>query len=392
MPTLRGWALLGAGLALLVLWWVFGDPELLLTGIFFVAAEATAVVFVQIHSPEVGIGRRLGMAVVHNGDTTSVSLLLHNRGRRTLRNVVVQDEVKGLGLASFELARLGTDEKATATYRVTCRPRGVYQVGPVLATSSDPLALAELPSASGPIDRLVVYPTVEDLRGFPVIRGQDPALNASRPEHNQRGGEDFYTLREYQRGDDLRRIHWPYSAKTEELMIRQLETPWQSRALVLLDVRPTVYESADAFEKAVSGAASVITHLISSGFDADLWAGDPEPMDASRYNAAMEQLALVQPNPNLDIASIASRIRQKTGGGAMVLVTGNADRGLLAVHQLLSTEFRATLLMGVSSTTSQALVGFQRLGATTLTVGPYEDWAGAWLTAMGAVWTDASAS
>lgn len=392
MPTLRGWALLGAGLALLVLWWVFGDPELLLTGVFFVAAEATAVVFVHLHSPEVGIGRRLGMAVVHNGDTTSVSLLLHNRGRRTLRNVVVQDEVKGLGLASFELARLGTDEKATATYRVTCRPRGVYQVGPALATSSDPLALAELPSASGPIDRLVVYPTVEDLRGFPVIRGHDPAMNASRPEHNQRGGEDFYTLREYQRGDDLRRVHWPYSAKTEELMIRQLETPWQSRALVLLDVRPSVYESADAFEKAVSGAASVITHLVSSGFDADLWAGDPEPLDASRYNAAMERLALVQPNPDLDIASIASRIRQKTGGGAMVLVTGNADRDLLAVHQLLSTEFRATLLMGVSSTTSQALVGFQRLGATTLTVEPYDDWAGAWMKAMGAVWTDASAS
>jgi uncharacterized protein (DUF58 family) len=392
MPTLRGWALLGAGLALLVLWWVFGDPELLLAGIFLVAAEATAVVFVHLHSPEVGIGRRMGMAVVHNGDTTSVSLLLHNRGRRTLRNVVVQDEVKGLGLASFELARLDTDEKATATYRVTCRPRGVYQVGPALATSSDPLALAELPAPSGPVDRLVVYPTVEDLRGFPVIRGQDPALNASRPEHNQRGGEDFYTLREYQRGDDLRRIHWPYSAKTEELMIRQLETPWQSRALVLLDVRPSVYESTDAFEKAVSGAASVITHLIGSGFDADLWAGDPEPLDASRYNAAMERLALVQPNPDLDIASVASRIRQKTGGGAMVLVTGNADRDLLAVHQLLSTEFRATLLMGVSSTASQALVGFQRLGATTLTVEPYEPWSGAWMKAMGAVWTDASAS
>ena len=136
----------------------------------------------------------------------------------------------------------------------------------------------------------------------------------------------------------------------------------------------------------------MITPLIGSGCDADLWAGDPEPLDASRYNAAMERLALVQPNPDLDIASIASRIRQKTGGGAMVLVTGNADRDLLAVHQLLSTEFRATLLMGVSSTTSQALVGFQRLGATTLTVGPYEDWAGAWMKAMGAVWTDASAS
>ena len=60
---------------------------------------------------------------------------------------------------------------------------------------------------------------------------------ASRPEFSRRGGEDFYTLRSYQEGDDLRRVHWASSAKLDELMIRQMETPWQSRALVFFDVR-----------------------------------------------------------------------------------------------------------------------------------------------------------
>lgn len=383
---------MGAGLALVLLWYVLGDPELLLAGVFFVGALLTALAYTRLYRPVLDIGRRLGSAAVHNGDTTTVTLLLRNRTRRALRRVTVQDEVQKLGLASFELARLEAEESATATYRVTCRPRGVYQVGPAVATASDPLGLAEAPAPEGPIDRLVVYPTVEELNGFPVIRGQDPAMNASRPEHSQRGGEDFYTLREYQRGDDLRRIHWPSSAKTEELMIRQLETPWQSRALILLDVRPSVYESADAFEKAVSGAASVVTHLIRSGFDADLWAGDPDAIDASRYATAMERLALVEPNADIDITAAAGRMRHKTGGGALVLVTGNADRDLLSVHRLLSTEFRATLLMGVSSTTSQTLVGFHRLGVSTITVEPHEDWAPAWLNTMRSSWTSASAS
>lgn len=392
MPSLRGWALLGAGLALVILWYVFGDPELLLAGAFFIVAEVTAVIYVRLHSPLLDIGRRLGSTTVNTGDTTAVTLVVRNRNRRPLRHIALHDEVHGLGLASFELARLAANDTANATYRVTCRPRGVYQVGPVMATASDPLGLAELPAPAGPIDRLVVYPAVEDLSGLPVVRGQDPAMNASRPEHSQRGGEDFYTLREYQRGDDLRRVHWPYSAKTEELMIRQLETPWQSRALVLLDVRPAAYESADAFEKAVSGAASVVTHLISSGFDADLWAGDPDPIDASRYSATMERLALVQPKPDIDITSVAARIRHKSGGGALVLVTGDADRDLLAVHQLLSTEFRTTLLMGVSSTTSQTLVGFHRLGVTTVTVEPHEEWARTWMSAMRSSWSGVSAS
>lgn len=391
MPNLRGWALLGAGLALTILWWIFGDPELLLAGTFFVVAELASIGYVRFHDPQLEMGRRLGSTTVHNGDTTTVTLVLHNGRQRTLRHLSIHDEVEGLGLAAFEIAKLMGHETASATYRVTCRPRGVYRVGPARASTSDPLRLAELAAPEGPIDRLVVYPTVEDLTGLPVIRGRDPAMNASRPEHSQRGGEDFYTLREYQRGDDMRRIHWPYSAKTDELMIRQLETPWQSRALVLLDVRPSVYESADAFEMAVSGAASVVTHLVKSGFDADLWAGDPEVIDASRYSAAMERLALVEPNDEIDIEAVASRIRQKGGGGALVLVTGTADRSLLSVQQLLSSQYRATVLMGASSTTSQTLIGFHRLGVATVTVDPSGSWADAWVNATRSSWTAVSA-
>jgi len=389
MPTLRGWALLGAGLALIILWWIFGDPELLLTGAFFIVAEVSAVGYVRLHNPQLDLGRRLGSTTVHNGDTTTVTLVLRNRQNRPLRHLTVQDEVERLGVAAFEIGKLSGNETASATYRVTCRPRGVYRVGPARATTGDPLGLAELIAPDGPVDRLVVYPTVEELSGFPVGRGQDPAMNASRPEHSQRGGEDFYTLREYQRGDDMRRVHWPYSAKTEQLMIRQLETPWQSRALVLLDVRPAVYESVDAFERAVSGAASVVTHLVRSGFDADLWAGDPDPIDASRYAVAMKRLALVQADETLDLLATASRIRQSGGGGALVLVTGVADRTLLKVQQLLSSQYRSTMLMGATSTTSQTLVGFHRLGVTSVIVDPDQEWAETWLTAMKSSWTAA---
>ena len=82
MTTLRGWVLLGAGLALIILWWVFGDPELLLTGTFFVVAELAAIGYVLRHDPQLEMGRRLGSTTVHNGDTTTVTLVLRNRRRR----------------------------------------------------------------------------------------------------------------------------------------------------------------------------------------------------------------------------------------------------------------------------------------------------------------------
>ncbi|HUF15305.1 MAG TPA: DUF58 domain-containing protein [Acidimicrobiia bacterium] len=392
MPTPRGWALLGAGLALVLLWWLLGDEELLLVAVFFIVAQLAALAYVRLHRPELRIGRRLGSTAVHNGDTVQVTLTLRNPGRRPVRNMSVVDEVESLGVASFEIASIVPGTAASATYRVLCRPRGIYRVGPSRAISTDPLGMAELPAPDGPVDQLVVYPTVEILTGFPMVRGQDPSMAASRPEHSQRGGEDFYTLREYQRGDDLRRVHWPSSAKTDHLMIRQLETPWQSRALVLLDVRASVYESTEAFETAVSGAATVVTHLVRSGFDADLWAGDPQAIDATRYSAAMEKLALVQPLTAIDLESVATHIRHKGGGGALVIVTGTADRSLISVQQLLSRDYPTSVLLGVSSTTPQTLAGFHRLGVTTVTVAPGESWAQEWMTSIGAAWDAASAS
>ncbi len=391
MPTTRGWALLGAGLALVVLWWLLGDEELLLTASFCIMGTGIALAYVQLHQPALRVARRLGSTAVHNGDTVQVTLSLKNQGRRAIRNLSVVDTVERLGVASFEIGGIEGDATITASYRIVCRPRGIYRVGPARAIASDPLGLAEVDAADGPVDQLVVYPTVERLDGFPVVRGQDPTLAASRPEHAQRGGEDFYTLREYQRGDDLRRIHWPSSAKTERLMIRQLETPWQSRALVLLDVRSGVYESSEAFETAVSGAASVVTHLVQSGFDSDLWAGDPHAIDASRYAAAMERLALVTTSDAIDLESAATRIRQRGGGGALVMVTGTADRTLISVQRLLARDYPTALLLGVASTTPQALAGFHRLGVTTMTVEPGSSWAQPWMTSIGETWGAPSA-
>jgi uncharacterized protein (DUF58 family) len=374
-----------------VLWYALGDVELLLAALFLIIAQIIAVVVVRLRHTSIEVNRRLGSATVHVGDTTTVTLLIENQSRRAVGSILIEDDVNQLGVASFEVAKLRRRESTTATYRVTCRPRGVYRVGPTMVSASDPLGLAETRLPAGPVDRIVVYPALEELSGFPIVRGQDPAMQASRPEHSRRGGEDFYTLREYQRGDDLRRVHWPSSAKTDELMIRQLETPWQSRALVLLDVRDASYESRDAFEKAVSGAATIVTHLVGSGFDADLWAGDAEPIDAARYGSTMERLALVQPDAGIDIEAVASRIRQKGGGGALVIITGTADRALLSVQQLLARDYPTTVLMSVSSSTSQTLVGFHRFGVATVSIEPDQPWAPAWMNTMRTTWTTASA-
>lgn len=387
MFTPRGWAVLGAGIALGVLWFLFGEAEMGLAAVLLVAAAVSALAYVIGRPPPVAVRRRTAPAHVHDGDHASVTLSLRNSGR-PIRHLTITDHVTGLGTAEFAAASLGSNAEVTASYRVLCRPRGVYEVGPARLRMADPLGLASREISGGRTDLLVVYPAVEDLQGLPGIPGRNLAVNAPRPEQNQRGGEDFYTLREYQQGDDLRRVHWPSSARRDQLMIRQLETPWQTKALVVLDTRSGSYPDAADFERAVSGAASIVRHLIHNGLSTELWAGD-SPRGGSRndYEVTMERLAGVSTQPAADLAILAPALRRRGGGGLLVMVTGRADHDLLGLALSLAPSYPTAVLMDAGGDPSAA-IGHGHV--VRVTPAAAEPWAPAWTRAMRSTWHAAS--
>ena len=391
MPTTRGWAALGVGTALAALWVGFGEDELLAAGIFLVMATLGGVGFVRLAGPKVFLTRRISPPQVHEGDEVVVELTISTIKR--LRNLTLEDTVHGLGVARFAAAHTVPDRPLVARYQVRCGARGIYQVGPASAAVSDPFSLAERRERSGNIGRLTVYPRIERLEGFPAVRGRDTALQATRPTYAPHGGEDFFTLREYQVGDDLRKVHWPSSAKRDTLMIKQLEIPWQARALVLLDQRAGRYLNTDAFEHAVRGAASAIAHLHRAGFTPDLWTAERPAArsSANRYLGAMEVLTTVQPKTGLDLAKMAARLRRTAaGGGALVLVTGEPDEGVAQAFRAIAKDFNRAVVMSVAEREAD-LVGFQRTGAVTVAVTAEAPWAPAWQAAMDLSWSTASA-
>ena len=67
-------------------------------------------------------------------------------------------------------------------------------------------------------DELLVTPEVEDLRA-PAESTSVTNIGSARARQLLRSGEEYYTMRGYEEGDDLRRIHWPSVARTGTLMI-----------------------------------------------------------------------------------------------------------------------------------------------------------------------------
>ena len=168
----------------------------------------------------------------------------------------------------FVLDGIGHGWRRHATYQVRSDVRGRYEIGPMSVRVSDPFGLVELGRSFRSTASLTVTPRTVPLPPIP-LGGAWTGSGDNRPRAFAIGSAEDVTVREYRRGDDLRRVHWRSSARVGELMVRREEQPWQSRATLFVDNRLSAHQGqgiASSLESAVSAAASIAVHLGQRGF------------------------------------------------------------------------------------------------------------------------------
>ena len=125
--------------------------------------------------------------------------------------------------------------RCRTTTRLRCQRRGVYQVGPLVAVAGDPLGLVQRETVVAEPFELLVHPRVELVSDRPLTRQfEDPPIRppVSKPWPS---GLEFYGMREYMPGDDLRRIVWRASARTGKIMVREAEQGITDHITIMLD-------------------------------------------------------------------------------------------------------------------------------------------------------------
>ncbi len=324
MLTRQGWLVgIGAG-ALLLMGRVLGLVELFALGIVATALLVGAVLLVSAARLELEVGRTVHPARVHVGTSSRVDLTIRNLRATGTPVLSLRDPVSGTRGADLLVSPLGRGERTVAAYRLPTDRRGLVHIGPLQVVVGDPFGLTSLATVAAPTVALTVYPHIDQIDPLPYTTGHDPLAGARQPNSLGRTGEDFYALRPYLVGDDLRRIHWPSSARHDELLVRQNELPWQGRTTVLLDVRKAAH-SGDSLEVAVSAAASIVAAtarrndlirlVTTAGTDSDFAPG------SDHVEAIMEHLAVVPAAPTGSLRrSIEMLSRRSTGGALVVLV------------------------------------------------------------------------
>src|SRR5215207_1012335 len=181
---------------------------------------------------------------------------------------------------------------------------------------------------------IVVYPKPEglgdELHLLPIDAGQ---LEAQR----RGAGHDLHSLREYQPQDDVRHIHWKASARQGRLVVREFTAEDERRVHVVLDAY--VEDNPEAlvrFERAVTEAASLVTHFVEERAEVRLSDGEGEPrygVGREHLYACLRRLALVEPR-RADPDALArrdfwQRVEPPTAEAGYVILVTTAPRGTI---------------------------------------------------------------
>lgn len=324
-PTKAGTALLVIALALAFAGRILGLLELHILAAAAMIALVLAALYTATTRLDIGVSRIATPARLRAGTTARVDLILRNRARRRTPVMSAHDQLQDGRGATVHVAPIGPGTEARLAYRLPAHRRGRFRVGPLDLTLSDPLGLTRTNVRAAKQTDLMIHPKLIDLRPLTAIAGFDPTADQQPIRAIANAGDEFFALRPYVVGDELKRVNWRASAHFDELVVRQEERPRTGRVTVLLDRRSEVYDDA-GFERAVSAALSAL-HAGFRGGDSlrFLTTAGPAVTDIrtrSELEAVDEQLALIDVTAQASLARSLEDLARIARGGTLVVITG----------------------------------------------------------------------
>ncbi|HLI00118.1 MAG TPA: DUF58 domain-containing protein [Acidimicrobiales bacterium] len=223
---------------------VFGMMELYAAAAAAVAALVLAVLWVQLAWWQLTVDRQLGNLRAGVGDDILVSLRLTNRSRHDSPALRLQDaaELAG-GWVDLAVGPLRPSATVRGSYRLRATARGAFRLGPLACVSTDPFGLAQRVRVLPGTSKVVVHPSVETL-DIGVTRAASEHLPSGAKPALGQSNDEFSSLREYRPGDDVRRLHWRSTARTDTLMVREEQLLRRGQLTVLVDLRAGVWRRA----------------------------------------------------------------------------------------------------------------------------------------------------
>jgi uncharacterized protein (DUF58 family) len=219
------------------------------------------------HKEDLEIQRemRFGWATV--GDVLEERIIIHNTGPIATTWLEITDHTNIPGQKQSIGTNVGAHNQTTWRTRHTCSRRGLYRLGPTTLQTSDLFGFYHL-SIHDPTEvNILITPSVVPLPNIEVASGGrtgDGRLAKGVLEQSIA----VSTIRDYQPQDPLHHIHWPLTAKRNELTSFVFENTPTGNWWIIQDMNKSVQigdDTNNSLEIGIILSASLAHKGINSG-------------------------------------------------------------------------------------------------------------------------------
>ncbi len=250
-------------------------------------------------------------------------------------------------ISSRVITNLKANRTSSYSAYVIAEMRGLYKLGPTKIRSGDVFGLFTNERIESAQSQILITPMIVDLNhlseAIGKISGGDPARKKTEEEtpHST-------TIRPYQPGDPLKRIHWPSTARIGQYMVKEFEfDPQTEVALFINSSRTTQWREKnskeivspwvlgkrtkktirkDSTEYIATIAASVGNYFLGHGkmiaayTNDNIWTQLPPDKGSRQLEKLIENLAILKGDGELSLSGLVSTYCQSLPRGSQVWV------------------------------------------------------------------------
>lgn len=319
---------LGAGVTAAAL--AFGSRPLAVAGVGLLLAGGLSRAWAGLARGEISIRATVEPEKPVEGDRVRLRIQAKRSSRVPVGSAIVRLELGKLG--HFELRLRGRGRTQQGELDLGTLPRGVFPLTNVQLVLGDHLGLGSLVVA-GRTDAkaVIVYPVLVALRDV-FDDGGARTGGARRLLLRRTAGFDFHSVRDYEQGESLRRVHWPTTARRGQLMVKELHDAPSDDVVVILDCDAAGAAGAppdSSFDVAVRAAGSILQAHAGRGRTATLVTtgtrrvAQPMRSGEAGLDALLAVLAAAEPDASHGLErSLRDDDPVVTRGAALTVVTG----------------------------------------------------------------------
>jgi uncharacterized protein (DUF58 family) len=301
--TSRGRLVLALGVTTYLAAWAFGSKILYPVAIGLPVAVLLAWLWTALANRPLQIRRTLASGERLEGDDVEVTVRLASERRLVPARWTLRERIGKLGEVTTPVGATGF-----ARYVLEQLPRGRYEFQSSVAVIEDPFGLERVEQPLDSPGALLVYPRLVQLDRL-FSEGGRRSHDGRRLLLRRPSGFDLHSVRDYEHGDSLRKVHWRSTARRGQLMVKELEDSPRDEVAVVLDADPGAVVGG-SFDVQVRAAGSLLlSHvrhgrravLVVNGAHAELQGVRSAEGD---WRQALDLLAAVEPEPGPPLAAV----------------------------------------------------------------------------------------